>query len=150
MKSVACFTSISGASAQPREDGGLLPNDILQSQDIFRRQAADQRQDHRESAGLPHLRGPQHADQHIALRPAGPGRVSRLLPIKSALRLPAAELHVHVLPRLPDQQARRGHRLRSTRAGGQVQEGRGGGVAREREQQPPELSASPDILEQRS
>lgn len=87
-----------GTSTQSRQDGRLLPDYLLQPQGLLRQEEGHKRPHHRESTGLPHLRRPQHSDQHLSLRSTRPGRLPGLLPTECPLRVPTAQLDLHLLP----------------------------------------------------
>jgi len=59
------MTCVAGEGAKPRQDGRLLSDYVLQPQVVLRKPEDRQRRHHREPTELSHLRGPEHADQHI-------------------------------------------------------------------------------------
>lgn len=113
---------MTGASSQPRQNGWLLPNNVLQPQRLFRQQQKGIGRDHRESALVSHFRRAKHAEQYFTLRLARCRSVQRFLPSSQIVQLQAIGFDVHLLPRLSTWQVGYGHRLWTTRTDWQVQE----------------------------
>ena len=75
-----------------------------------------------------------HSDQHLPLRPPGPGHLQGLFQRPSSLWFPVTSEHLHLLQGLPPQQAGPSHRLRAARDPDRPQASGESGLLRQRRQ----------------